>query len=345
MSNRILNLGPIPTREPEPKPASANEFSPATADLYETQSDMRRLRTRIEQQENEREAHQRRIKALSIVLAVLIVCLAASAWFAYPTWKEEKTAIAGMVGLQNVASTLGERMNAAEANLNKMTGGLPALSARMDQLQSGMKANLQIARSQAQTIANQVGQRIREDVNQSLERIQSRLSGVESNQKEAAEHVNQLQEQVAGLQRELAAVRQQTSAATEKIQQQLDDAQQTSNRDLSGLNERIVGNQGALNTLNKRLDREKVEFQAPNRKSTEIAPGISLNVSHTNARRQEVDATLQLGGDRAVTIRGQGIQKPSTFYMSNENRPVELVFTEISKTGVSGYLIMPQVGN
>jgi predicted nucleic acid-binding Zn-ribbon protein len=86
-----------------------------------------------------------------------------------------------------------------------MKSDLPALSDRVDKMQANMKTNLQAARNQ---------------MNRSLQAIQSRLSGLESNQKESGERVNQLEEQVSGLQREIAAMRDQAASAAEKSKEE-----------------------------------------------------------------------------------------------------------------------------
>jgi outer membrane murein-binding lipoprotein Lpp len=83
---------------------------------------------------------------------------------------------------------------AVEAKLEKTSAGLPDLSARMDQLGASMKSTLQTARTQAQAAAAQMGQRIRADFTQSIQAIQSRMTGLESNQKEASGRVNELED-------------------------------------------------------------------------------------------------------------------------------------------------------
>jgi chromosome segregation ATPase len=204
-----------------------------------------------------------------------------------------------------------------------------------------MKTNLQSARTQARAIATQVGQRIREDVNKSMQLIQAQLASLESNQVEAAERVTQLEKQVAGLQREVAAFHEEASVATEKVTQ-LTQAQQATTGELAGLNERIAGSQTALNSVTNRLERETIEFELPQGRSTQIAPDVSFNVKRIDAKKQELDGTLKFGAEgKTLAIRGQGLHMPITLYLPGDTRPVELVLTEISKDGISGYLIKP----
>jgi len=297
----------------------------------------------VRQKVEREDQHQRKTIALAIVLAVLVVALIGTSWFAYPVVRDHKKAVAEMIGLQGIANTLGVRMESVEASVGKMTAGLPSLADRMDQLQASMKTNLAAARKQAQTVATQVGQRIQEDVNRSMLAVQSRMEGVESNQKEAAERVNQLQEQVAGLQRQLATMREEASTSSQTIKE-LRDSQQTSTSELSGelsgLNSKLATNQAALTSLNNRMDRKRVDFDVQGRQIAQIAPGINLTVRRFDAGKQEIDGTVQLEGMN-MPIRAQGIKKPVVFYLQNETRPVELVLTQVSKNGVSGYVSLP----
>jgi DNA repair exonuclease SbcCD ATPase subunit len=335
-TGHILNLG-SKVRNDDSTGAREEDFR-STADLMaETRADLRRTMEEIDLQRDEYDWHERRTKILSGVLVVLIALLAVAVWFVYPIWTGQKKAAADMLGLQTASNTLGERMSSAENGLGKVTKGFPALTDRMSQLES----NLQTARNQAQAAATQVGQRIRADLNQSIKAIQSRVSGLESNQRESSERVTQLQEQVTGLQREIAAMREEASAATGRIKE-LNEAQQTSNREVSGLNERVVTNQTALNTLANRVDRKRIDFEVSSRQAKQVAPDLYLTLTHADTGKQEVDATLKLGEDAGyVTIRGQGVRKPVLFHMPDEKRPIELVFTQILKNGASGYLMMP----
>jgi len=190
---QILNIGP--TREEnsqDPKQAVAAE---------ELSRDVRRLRTQMERQEEEYETHGKRTKVLSVVLGALLVIFAVSMWFVYPMVLEEKKGLADILNLQNVSAALIGHVSSVEEKVNKMKADLPVLSQRMDKVQANMKANLQVVRNQ---------------VNRSLQAMETRLSGLESNQRESSERVIKLQEEVAGLQRELAAMRQKESAAEDK---------------------------------------------------------------------------------------------------------------------------------
>jgi predicted RNase H-like nuclease (RuvC/YqgF family) len=310
--------------------------------IEQTRSDVRRIRTQLERQEDQQEFHARRTKILSIVLLALVVLIAGAFWYAYPSVTGHQKAAADMLGLQNVASSLGEHVQSMEAKFNKAADDFPTLSTRMDELGASMKSGLQTARTQAQAAATQVGQRIRADLNQSIQAIQSRMAGVESNQREASERVNQLQEQVAGLKRELTSMREESSAATERIKQLQDEQVTRASAALSSLDQKMASHQTTLDSLSNRVDSKRVNFELEKSRTAEIVPGIFLTIRRADAKRQEVDGTVQVAADsRMFPIRAQLTQKPVTFYSQNESRPVELVFTQVAKNRISGYVVLP----
>jgi cell division protein FtsB len=330
-SGQVLNLGTTSSDKP-----------PQMDDLIEeTRSEVRRTRIQLERQQEEHAAHARRTKILTIVLAVLIALLIGSWWFAYPAVKGRGATVAEMIGLQRTLEGIGERMNANESQLSKWTVALPGVMDRLDQVQASMKTNLQAAKSQAQSAATQVGQRIREDVNQSLQLIESRMAGLESNQHEAHQTVSQLQEQVADLKRELATLRKESTVSAETIKQ-LQDGQQSTATELTGIGERIVSNQAAVGALANLVERQRVEFQLPRNRVNEVAPGIFLTVKGVDVGKQQIDGFLKFAGnDRTLRIQGQPAQKPLTFYVTGEERPLELIVTSVEKNTVSGYVLMP----
>lgn len=337
MQNSLLNLG-----YGSPESASSNgshapdeEARQMGERIDQTGSDVQRLRMRMEQQENENERHAQKTKIISIVLAASIVILVVCLWLALTTQRSQSTAALEMPGLQNVTNSLGERVQSLEA---KTAASLPALSTHMNQLGASMMSALK----STQAAATQASQRVRADLTKTIEAIQSRVAGLESNQREASGHVSQLESQIAGLKRELATMHEEATTAAEKISQ-LQTEQQNRVNDVSRIDQKIGSHQTTLDSFSNRFNRKQVEFQLTDNKTTEVAPGIFLGIRNANIGKQEVDGTLQLAAEsRMFKIRGLGIQKPMSLYASGETRPMELVFTEVVKNRVSGYILLPE---
>ena len=98
-----------------------------------------------------------------------------------------------------------------------------------------------------------------------------------------------------------------------------------------------------MDSFSNRFNRKQVEFQLTDNKTTRVAPGIFLGIRNANIGKQEVDGTLQLAAEsRMFKIRGLGIQKPMSLYASGDTLPMGLVFTEVVKNRVSGYILLPE---
>jgi chromosome segregation ATPase len=337
MQNSLLNLGygSPESANPNGSHASDEEVKQMGEQIEQTKSDVRRMRTQMEQQESENARHVQKTKVLSIALSAFIVILVACLWLALSTQNSQSKTALEMPGLQNVTNSLGERVQSLEA---KTAAGLPALSTRMGQLGASMTSALE----STQAAATQTSQRVRADLTKSIQAIQSRVAGLESNQHEASGRVSQLESQIAGLKRELAAMHEEATAAAGKISQLQTDHQNRVN-DVSRIDQKMASHQTTLDSLSNQVNRKRVEFHLTNNKTTEIAPGIFLGIRDASIGKQEVDGTLQLAAkSRMFKIRGLGIQKPMPIYASGETRAMELVFTEVAKGRVSGYILLPE---
>ena len=99
-------------------------------------------------------------------------------------------------------------------------------------------ASMMSALKSTQAAATQASQRVRADLTKTIEAIQSRVAGLESNQREASGHVSQLESQIAGLKRELATMHEEATTAAEKISQ-LQAEQQNRVKDVSRIDQKI----------------------------------------------------------------------------------------------------------
>jgi TolA-binding protein len=279
----------------------------------------------------------RRTTILSFVVAILFVVLVAATWFAYPILRDERKAEAELNNLRSVQNTLGERVASAESRLDKTAAGIPALESRVDDLQS----TINDAQTEAEAAAAELARRTRQDLGKDIGAVESRLSGVESNQRESIEVVNQLRDEIAGLKTQIAQMHEESSVSSEKIRQLQDELRVRANT-LAALDRASASHQAAINALANRTDLKRIDFDLELRRTQEIFPGMFLRIGRADVGKQEVDATLQLGAEsRMLPISRQGIQKPIIFHTAGDNRPIEVVFTQVAKTGASGYIMLP----
>lgn len=338
-NGQVLNLGVAPSsdRPQSVPPQTSNDLAEMGSALEQTRSQMRHTRMLLDQHAQEQQSYIRRTKVLSFVLGIVALCLIGALWLAYPTVMGQARSTGEILGLKNLTTAIGDRVNAAESQLSGWKAMLPDLTSRMDRVEGSMKSGLQTARTQAQAAATQVKQ----EMNRSLQRVESRVAGVESNQREAHDTVAQLQQEVAGLKHELATVQQEATAAGSRLKE-LQDSHQATNADVSGIKQAVVTNQTALASITNNLSRQRMEFQVPKNKTQEIAPGINLTIYGVDAGKQQIDGMLRIVAEsRSFSIHQQSIQKPLTFYLRGETRPTEVVLTQAGKQGVSGYVLVP----
>jgi len=119
--------------------------------------------------------------------------------------------------------------------------------------------------------------------------------------------------------------------------------QETGNRLDRLSNDRQVTSTGAeMNLLSDSVDRNRIDFVVSRNRTQEVAPGIFLTIKYTDLEHQRIDGWLQIAEDgRTVLIRGHEAQKVMSFSTKSDERYRELVFTHISRNGVSGFLLIP----
>jgi predicted nucleic acid-binding Zn-ribbon protein len=205
----------------------------------------------------------------------------------------------------------------------------------MANLETKMGSSLATVRTQAQSFATQAGQRIRDEVNQGMLALQSRLGGVESAQRQTQVNVSQLQNEIGSLRQEMASMQQQNA-------QQLSDVQQAAKSDFNKLDNAMGVHTSRIDALNNQVDRQRITFEISNNQTQQVTPEIYLTVKQTDVAHQKVDGWMQLAGEgRIVWVRGLGAQESLTFSTRSDNRTHQLVFTSIGKNGATGYLLIP----
>jgi sortase A len=86
----------------------------------------------------------------------------------------------------------------------------------------------------------------------------------------------------------------------------------------------------------------KISFNVSVGHSRQLAPGISLGVTETDPVDQRVKGWMWLMPDRrTIWLRNQSVDDPVVFYGYVDGRKREVLITSISKTSVTGYLMLP----
>ena len=75
----------------------------------------------------------------------------------------------------------------------------------------------------------------------------------------------------------------------------------------------------------------------------ELTDGISLYISGTDASYRRANGWLWVMPDhRNIGLRNLAAQEPLTFYGYQDGQKRELVITNVSQAGITGYLLLPK---
>ena len=136
-----------------------------------------------------------------------------------------------------------------------------------------------------------------------------------------------------------------TRVATLESSEQGDQKQiATLQQDLGQMREQVQEQAGELAQVRGHVqDVEKVPFQAEKGRTSDLADGISLYLSDTDPNYRRADGWLWVTSDgRNIWLRDLAAQEPLTFYGVQDGQKRELVITNVTASGVTGYLLLPK---
>jgi len=113
------------------------------------------------------------------IIAIVLSVIGLS-WYAHSFMTGTGTVLGEIPSLQQLTNTMGDRLNAVDGKLTEWAGDRAAMTERIGKIEKAASANLKTARTQAQSFANEVGQRVRQEMAETLQRLQGRIGNVES---------------------------------------------------------------------------------------------------------------------------------------------------------------------
>jgi len=257
-----------------------------------------------------------------VFIVVLAVALVGLACFGYFTLKKTNIQLTQLFGNQAALNTLGQRVDTAESKLLDVTGRWEGLAQGVTMLESKVNRNVQQTRKYAEGLTEQLHQQVRAELAAGTSVLDARLRQVESEQTDQ---------------------RSQLARVEGELRQQITSAREETGRDLFGIHQQVDNNARNLDSLSLRLDRERVDFEVVRGRTTELVPGVSLQISGTNNQYQRFRGSLWLLQDRrTLWLRDESVHQPVRFYHKEGGQPYELVVTDVTKHSVIGYLLVPE---
>jgi hypothetical protein len=266
--------------------------------------------------------------ALWVSWGLLVIALVAVAAYSYRSLHQMNIQLSQIPQILKSDDGLLRRVAATETQIEAWASDLSGLKERVVKLDRQTRANLKLARKHTEELTSQLEQRVQERMNERDTAVNARLNKLDSNQETAQERLARLDEEITSMKQELAAVR------------------QGSDHGLAGLQQRIDGSDRELGSLAQRLDHQRLAFEVPVHRETEVAPGIWVTVTGTDVRYQHFNGWVGLTDEaQTLWVRRQGIRQPVVFYRQQDGARCELVATHVAGNSVAGYLLLPAASN
>jgi chaperonin cofactor prefoldin len=237
----------------------------------------------------------------------------------------------------------GRRISAAEDAVRSWTSEREAWAKRLNKVEARVDGTLRAARKDAEEIAARTEQRVQAQLDERTTNLQAKVDRIQSAEQSVDARLSSMQGQLSQMQ---AANEQEVERLREEVRQ----AREAGNATLAGLDRQIARvdqrsdeSRSDLESLHRRVDRERIGFEVAVNRDRELAPGVNLDVSHTDISHQRFDGWVSLMPDRrTIWIHGRGLQQPLVFYNQGDDRPRELVVTRVTKYSVVGYVVEPK---
>jgi len=289
--------------------------------------------------EDERPSH----KMLWTVIGVTLLALAAAGAYAYWKYGPRLSRLSLLPTMQNQLVADGRRIDAAEDALRGWTSQQDAWDKRLGSVEARIGGILRAARKQAEEIAARTQQHMEAELDQRTTSLQVKVDGIQSAQQSNDTRLSGFEEQLNRMQ---AA----NSREVERLREELRQSQDAGNTTMASMNQEIgyIGQRSDQNTsdlesIHRKVDQTRIGFEVAVNHERELAPGVNMDVTHTDVSHQRFDGWVSLAPDRrTIWIKGRGLQQPLTFYNQGDERPHELVVTRVTKYSVIGYVLAPR---
>lgn len=144
----------------------------------------------------------------------------------------------------------------------------------------------------------------------------------------------QMQTQIADEQKELAATREEVAKARNDLQGNLNSTRDELNGSIARTHEELVA-------LEKRGERNYIEFQLDKSKEFQRVGPISLSLRKVDFKKKHYDLAMMVD-DFQLQKKNVNLFEPVWITLSDRPQPVELVVNEIHKDLIKGYISEPK---
>jgi len=284
------------------------------------------------------ETLDRRHRILVAGLLLLVLALAGGGWYAYQALQRHEVVLTQFPGVQKVVEKIGDQVKETDHKLASWADDQQSLHDQIAKLGQKMEMRVASVTKQAQVSSTEMYRRVQAQIDDRLQRVDTRLTRMESSTETE-------QTRVAELQRGLAEMRSQVARQADdlaSIRSNIEESGATNQRQLVGLQQSEEADRRDVDAIGHKLAVHRVDFEVTKNHSRELAEGISLGVTSTDMAHRYVSGWMWVMPDRrTIWLKNQNASQPVVFYSREDGKKRELVINNVTKGSVTGYLLLP----
>jgi len=275
---------------------------------------------------------------LWIAIAALTLGLGGVGWYAKSHMSGQDGLIGELKGWPAAVAAVRQQLTSTERLLAEVPKEIDALTGRVsdldNKLTTGLAKTQQGTRDAAVSLRKEIAS-ARTDARAQDQASEARIRELEAQQQAQVTRTVQLEREVANLNGKLAG-----------MGRDLNSVSDASVRESAKLRQDIGRTSGRVEQVASFNNRARDRFEAVEGRTQEIAPGIMLNISRVDLSHRRFDGWLQLVNDsgRFLWLRDQSMLQTVAFYTGKNALRHDLVVTDLSAGGATGYLIFPRQG-
>jgi len=311
----------------------AVEVERAQAAAAEAASRAERANAGVLRLDSEIQRHGRHTTGSIVVLVLMAALIVAGAWWAHGVFKDQGLSLAKLPTLSESIDSVSNRLSGAEEMLSKLPDDWSNMTARMTSLEKRINSGFQSARRQIQEAVGQVDQKVQAGIDKQTAPLREQIVQLESKRESDAARIVTLDNELRSMQRDM---NQQMASIRGTIP--ADPAPE-----LARVRSEMARNSHDINAIADQLDRSVVNFEVAEDRSTQLTPGVYLNVSKMDVGKQQVNGWLYLANEhRTVWLHNQGLLKPITVHGTRDKQAQEVVLTWVNRNSAVGYVLVPK---
>ena len=281
----------------------------------------------------------------NVIWLFLILALAGAIWYSYPTLQQYKVAFTRLAGIQRIADSVSDQMKETNAKVATWAGDQQTLRDDFAKLRSATHAQLEGAAKKAQESSAAAYRHMEAQIEERLQGVQQRLAHLESASDTEQTRIAQLQQELGQAQHDAAQTRSEVAKQADELaafRRQMEENGVARDRELAGLKQTQDSSRRDVDAIEQKLAVHRVDFEVTKNHNRQLADGISLGVTATDTSRRSVSGWMWVLADRrTIWLKNQNAQTPVVFYGVRDGQKRELVITNVTRNGVTGYLLLP----